>query len=108
MHAHAPCPRLTDHVPKNPQVDYVKGFGKVAGPSAVHVQLNEGGESTLAAKNILIATGSEVAPLPTCPVDNKGGRIVDSTGALELKTIPKTMAVIGGARWIGRSIDSEC
>ena len=81
---------------KKNKVDYVKGFGKVAGPNAVHVQLNDGGESTLQTKNILIATGSEVAPLPTCPVDNKGGRIVDSTGALELKTIPKTMAVIGG------------
>jgi dihydrolipoamide dehydrogenase len=37
-----------------------------------------------------------VTPLPSAPVDNAGGKIVDSTGALELKTIPKTMAVIGG------------
>merc|ERR1711924_409344 len=36
------------------------------------------------------------SPLPPCPVDNAGGRIVDSTGALDLKEIPKTMAVIGG------------
>lgn len=41
-------------------------------------------------------TGSEVTPLPTCVVDNAGGKIVDSTGALDLKTIPNTMAVIGG------------
>ncbi len=81
---------------KKNKVDYVKGFGKVAGPHAVHVQLNEGGETTLDTKNILIATGSEVTPLPTCPVDNATGRVVDSTGALVLKTIPKTMAVIGG------------
>jgi dihydrolipoamide dehydrogenase len=62
----------------------------------VHVKLNAGGESDLETKNILIATGSEVTPLPTCPVDNEKGRIVDSTGALVLKTVPKSMAVIGG------------
>lgn len=39
-----------------------------------------------------------MTPLPPAPVDNAGGRIVDSTGALELKTIPKTMAVIGGEK----------
>lgn len=77
-------------------VEYVKGFGKVAGPNSVHVQLNAGGETTLETKNVLIATGSEVTPLPTCPVDNEKGRIVDSTGALVLKTIPKTMVVVGG------------
>ena len=37
------------------------------------------------AKNILIATGSEPTPLPPVPVDNEGQKIVDSTGALELK-----------------------
>jgi hypothetical protein len=43
-----------------------------------------------------VTIGSEVTPLPSAVVDNAGGRIVDSTGALELKTIPKTMAVVGG------------
>ena len=58
--------------------------------------VNDGGAETLDAAHILLATGSEVSPLPPCPVDNAGGRIVDSTGALDLKEIPKTMAVIGG------------
>lgn len=44
----------------------------------------------------MIATGSEVSPLPPVPVDNKGGFIVDSTGALDIKKIPKSMAVVGG------------
>jgi hypothetical protein len=39
---------------------------------------------------------SQVTPLASAVVDNEGGRVVDSTGALVLKTIPKTMVVIGG------------
>lgn len=44
----------------------------------------------------MIATGSEVSPLPPVPVDNTRGLIVDSTGALDIKKIPKSMAVVGG------------
>ena len=77
-------------------VDYLKGKGKLAGPNAVSVQLNDGGSKSLDAKNILIATGSEVTPLPPVPVDNAGGKIVDSTGALEISKVPAKMAVIGG------------
>ena len=58
--------------------------------------LNDGGSETLQTKNVVIATGSEVSPLPPVPVDNAAGKIVDSTGALEISEIPKTMAVIGG------------
>lgn len=69
------------------QVDYVKGFGKLGGPNTVNVDLTDGGVQTLESKNILIATGSEVSPLPPVPVDNAQGKIVDSTGALELKEV---------------------
>lgn len=69
------------------QVDYIKGFGKLAGPFSVNVDLSEGGKQSLETKNILIATGSEVTPLPPVPVDNSQGKIVDSTGALELKEV---------------------
>jgi dihydrolipoamide dehydrogenase len=62
----------------------------------VSVATLAGGTETISAKNILIATGSEVTPLPPVPVDNEGGKIVDSTGALEIGAIPKKMAVIGG------------
>lgn len=58
--------------------------------------MNDGGSETLSTKNILIASGSEVTPLPPVPVDNAGGKVVDSTGALDISEIPKTMAVIGG------------
>jgi dihydrolipoamide dehydrogenase len=60
------------------------------------VDLNQGGTESLETKNILIATGSEVTPLPPVPVNNAAGKIVDSTGALEISAIPQTMAVVGG------------
>lgn len=81
---------------KKYKVDYVKGFGRLSGPNSLAVDLNDGGQSTVEASNIVLAVGSEVTPLPTCPVDNAGKKVVDSTGALELTEIPKRMAVIGG------------
>ena len=81
---------------KKNKVDYIKGWGKLAGPNSVSVKLNDGGEQSVEAKNIILAVGSEVTPLATCPVDNAGKRVVDSTGALELNSIPKKLAVIGG------------
>jgi dihydrolipoamide dehydrogenase len=77
-------------------VEYIKGKGKVTGPNAIDVALMDGGNKSLDTKNILIATGSEVTPLPPVPVDNAGGKVVDSTGALDLTKVPENMAVIGG------------
>ena len=48
------------------------------------------------AKDIVIATGSSVTPLPGVAVDNAGKRIVDSTGALDLDEVPEHLVVIGG------------
>jgi dihydrolipoamide dehydrogenase len=77
-------------------VDYYKGKGKLTGPNRVSIDLLDGGSESLDSKNIVIATGSEVTPLPPVPVDNEGGKIVDSTGALEISSVPGKMAVIGG------------
>lgn len=68
-------------------MDYVKGFGKLGGPNTVNVDLAEGGKQSLETKNIVIATGSEVTPLPPVPVDNAQQKIVDSTGALDLQEV---------------------
>src|SRR6516165_10636295 len=62
------------------KVDWVKGAGKIIGPGKVEVTSEDGAVTTLEAANIVIATGSEPAPLPGVAVDGK--RIVDSTGAL--------------------------
>jgi dihydrolipoamide dehydrogenase len=70
--------------------------GKLTGPNTVSIDLLEGGTKALDTKNVVIATGSEVSPLPPVPVDNAVGKIVDSTGALDISKIPKSMAVVGG------------
>lgn len=78
---------------KKNKVDYVKGWGRIAGPGKVAVKAEDGTETVLEAANIVIATGSEPTPLPGVDVDQK--RIVDSTGALVIPEIPKSMVVIG-------------
>lgn len=78
------------------KVDYVKGWGKLSGPNSVSVALNAGGSQVIEGKNIILAVGSEVTPLPTVPVNNAGKQVVDSTGALDLDKIPEHLVVIGG------------
>jgi dihydrolipoamide dehydrogenase len=78
---------------KKNKVDWIKGFGRIAGANKVVVKAEDGSESELDAKAIVIATGSEPAPLPGITVDQL--RIVDSTGALALPEVPKTLLVIG-------------
>ena len=51
------------------QVTYVKGWGKFKSATEVEVDLLEGGTSVIPATNIIIATGSEVTPLPGVPID---------------------------------------
>ena len=76
---------------KKNKVDWLKGFGKFKDAHTVEVD-----GKTHTAKNVVIATGSSVTPLPGVEVDNEKGVIVDSTGALTLPAVPKTMVVIGG------------
>jgi len=79
---------------KKNKVDYVIGKGVITGPNKVVAALNAGGSQELTADKIVIATGSEPATLPGIDVDEE--TIVTSTGALELKEVPKSMIVIGG------------
>ena len=74
---------------KKNKVDHIMGFGKIIDAGTVDVE-----GKTLKTKNIVIATGSEVTPLPGVDIDEK--QIVSSTGALELKSVPKKLLVIGG------------
>jgi dihydrolipoamide dehydrogenase len=76
---------------KKNKVTWLKGLASFTGANTVEV----GGEK-VTAKNIVIATGSSVAPLPGVAVDNAGGKIVDSTGALELDKVPGHLVVVGG------------
>ncbi|CAM9133503.1 unnamed protein product [Discosporangium mesarthrocarpum] len=85
-----------EYLCKKYKVDYVKGFGKLGGPNTINVDLSDGSKQTMETKNIVIATGSEVTPLPPVPVDNAQGKIIDSTGALDLKEVPENLVLIGG------------
>ncbi len=78
---------------KKNKVDWVKGKGRITGPGAVEVTAADGATSTLSAKHIVIATGSEPTPLPG--VDFVEGKVIDSTGALSLPVVPKKLIVIG-------------
>jgi dihydrolipoamide dehydrogenase len=78
---------------KKNKVDWVKGAGRIAGAGKVEVVAEDGQVTTLATKNIIIATGSDPAGLPGVVVDQQ--RIVDSTGALSLPEVPKSLVVIG-------------
>jgi len=74
---------------KKNKVEWLKGKGSFVDAHTVQV-----GDKTVTAKNIVIATGSSVTPLPGVTVDQK--IVVDSTGALELPAVPKHLVVIGG------------
>ena len=77
-----------DFLLKKNKVDVIRGHGKIQGTGKVQV-----GDKVIDTKNIIIATGSDVAKLKGVEVDEQ--RIVSSTGALELKEIPKSLAIIG-------------
>jgi dihydrolipoamide dehydrogenase len=76
---------------KKNKVDWLKGYAQFTSKDSVEVA----GKS-YRARNIIIATGSSVTPLPGVEVDNDKQIIVDSTGALELAKVPGHMVVIGG------------
>ena len=75
------------------KVDWIKGWGKLAGAGRVEVTSADGSQLELQAKDIVIATGSEPTSLPGVTIDNQ--RILDSTGALSLPEVPKHLVVIG-------------
>jgi dihydrolipoamide dehydrogenase len=74
---------------KKNKVTWIKGHARFTGADTIDV----GGTAYRAGK-IVIATGSSVTPLPGVEIDQK--RIVDSTGALELDTVPGHLVVVGG------------
>jgi len=76
------------------KVNHAEGTGTIISPNQVKVTGADGSSSVINTKNIIIATGSDVASLPGLTIDEQ--QIVSSTGALELKSIPKSLIVIGG------------
>jgi dihydrolipoamide dehydrogenase len=75
------------------KVQVITGKGAFASSNTLVVEMSEGSK-TVAFKNAIIASGSSVVKIPGFPYDDP--RLIDSTGALELRQIPKRMLVIGG------------
>jgi dihydrolipoamide dehydrogenase len=78
---------------KKNKIDWIKGAAAFTGPGALDVTSADG-VHTVTADHIIIATGSEVAPLRGIAIDET--RIVSSTGALTLDAVPGSLVVIGG------------
>lgn len=70
------------------------GTGKILGAGKVEVTGGDGKAQVLETKNIVIATGSDVAQLPGIEIDEK--KVVSSTGALELAKVPDRLILVGG------------
>lgn len=81
---------------KKNKIDVFTGTGKVLGEGKLSVTGDDGKSQDLETKNIVIATGSDVAGIPGVDVAFDEKIIVSSTGALELSKVPKTMVVVGG------------
>jgi len=78
---------------KKCKIDYIIGTGLIVAPDTIEVTSLDGEKNLLKTKNIILATGSEVAPLAGIKIDEK--KILSSTGALTLGKAPKSMIVIG-------------
>lgn len=78
---------------KKNKVHLIQGMGSITSPNEVTATTANGSTEVVRAKNIMIATGSEVTPFPGIDIDERV--IISSTGALSLDKIPERMIVIG-------------
>jgi dihydrolipoamide dehydrogenase len=85
------------------KIAWIKGAARIPRAGRVEVALAGGGEASLDARHVVVATGSESAPLPGVALDEK--QIVSSTGALALAKVPSHLVVIGGG-YIGLEMGS--
>jgi dihydrolipoamide dehydrogenase len=74
-------------------IETFRGLGRIVAPGKVEVKADDGKTQTIETKNIVIASGSDVARLPGIDIDEK--RVVSSTGALELGTVPRQLVIVG-------------
>ena len=82
-----------DFLFKKNKIEAFHGAGRIVAPGKVEVKGADGKTQTLETKNIVIATGSDVARLNGIDIDEK--RIVSSTGALDLAKVPEKLLVVG-------------
>lgn len=82
-----------DYLMKKNKVTVFKGTGRLALPGRVEVTGDDGQKQTIQTKNIIIATGSVVRPIPGFETD--GERVINSDHILEIKEVPKSLLVMG-------------
>ncbi len=82
-----------DYLLKKNKIKTFHGAGRIAAPGKVEVKAADGKTQVLETKNIVIATGSDVARLNGIDIDET--RVVSSTGALELPSVPKRLLIVG-------------
>ncbi len=83
-----------DGLAKGRKVKVVHGVGRFANANAIEVKGEDGKTSTVSFEQCIVAAGSEPVELPFIPHDDE--RVIDSTGALELRDVPARLLVIGG------------
>jgi dihydrolipoamide dehydrogenase len=81
-----------EYLMKKNKVDWIKGYGRLAGPGRVEVTA-DGGKQILETKNIVLATGSEARMLPGLKPDAR--RIMTNVEILDLPEVPKSLAILG-------------
>ena len=81
---------------KKNKIDAYLGTGKVLGEGKVSVTGNDGKVQEIETKNIVVATGSDVAGIPGVKVDIDEETIISSTGAIALAKVPESLTVVGG------------
>jgi dihydrolipoamide dehydrogenase len=93
----------TGQVAKFRKVNYLQGWASIVDPKTIAVRKIAGGEETVTVDYMILALGSLPTKIPSLSIDSP--RVLDSTGALDLPEVPKSMLVIGGG-YIGLELGS--
>ena len=93
----------TGQVAKLRKVTYIQGWATIVDAKTISVKKADGGEETVTVDYMILATGSTPTKIPSLSIDSP--RVLDSTTALDLPEIPKTMLVVGGG-YIGLELGS--
>jgi dihydrolipoamide dehydrogenase len=93
----------TGQLVKHRKVRYIQGLAELLGPTTLKIRKTEGGEESLSFEHAILATGSTPAIPPMLKVDDR--RVMDSTAALDLPDVPKSLLVVGGG-YIGLELGS--
>jgi dihydrolipoamide dehydrogenase len=93
----------TGQLAKARKITYIRGWATITSPTTLDVAKVEGGTEQVTFAHAIVAVGSQPSKVPGLSLDSP--RIMDSTSALELQDVPKTLLVIGGG-YIGLELGS--